>query len=484
MKKFPDQFLWGGATAANQCEGAYNIDGKGLSISDIVAGGSYDKPRYYSFERDKSKFTFPSETGIDHYHRFKEDIALLAEMGFKAYRFSIAWTRIYPNGDDEEVNIAGLAFYHALLNELHQYHIEPIVTISHNEMPLHLVTEYGGWSNKKVIDLYVRYAETLFKEFKDDVRYWILFNEVNDMNIPLSLLLEGGVYLPGMKYFGDNVDDPQVRWNAQNNVLIASAKAVRKGRKINPDFHFGTMICHITLYHRTCHPDDILLVHQNDQIRNCLCADVMLKGEYPYYAKSYFNKNQIRLSLSDEEKQALKEGVCDFYTFSYYQSITESTLEFDEYSKGNIMGGITNPYLKKTQWDWPIDPVGLRYTLSKVYDRYQCPIMITENGIGCVDKLEADGTVHDPYRIAYLKAHIQEMRKAIDDGVDLIGYMAWGCIDLLSMSTGEMKKRYGFVYVDRNDDGTGDYARYRKDSFYWYKKVIASNGLDLNDKEE
>ena len=479
MNGFPENFLWGGATAANQCEGAYDIDAKGLSISDILTGGSFDTPRSYSFDRDKSKYTFPSETAIDFYHHYKEDIALFAEMGFKAYRFSIAWTRIYPNGDDELPNQAGIDFYHNVLNELHKYHIEPIVTISHNEMPLHLVLKYGGWANKKVIDFYVKYATTLFEEFKDDVTYWLPFNEVNDMNIPLSLLLEGGVLLPEMKYFGDNVDDPNKRWNAQNNVLIASAKAVSAGRKINDKFHFGTMICHITLYPRTCHPDDILLVHQNDQIRNCLCSDVMLQGEYPYYAKAYFKKENIKLSLSEEESNILKQGVCDFYTFSYYQSITESTQEFNDYSKGNIMGGITNPYLKNTQWGWPIDPVGLRYTLSKVYDRYKCPIMITENGIGCNDILEKDGSVHDPYRIDYMKKHIEEMKKAILDGVELIGYTAWGCIDLISMSTGEMKKRYGFIYVDKNDDGTGDYKRYKKDSFDWYKKVIATNGEEL-----
>lgn len=476
--KFPKGFLWGGATSANQCEGAYLEGGKGLSVSDILAGGNRQTPRFYSFNRD-TKFTFPGDEAIDFYHRYKEDIALFAEMGFKAYRFSMSWSRIFPNGDDAEPNKEGINFYRNVLAELKKNNIEPIVTISHNEMPLNIVIKYGGWANKQVINLYVRFATTLFEAFQDDVRYWIPFNEVNDTSIPLSLLIEGGVYVKGMEYFGDNIDDPSKRWNAQNNVLIASARAVIQGRKINPEFHFGTMICHITLYPRTCNPNDILLIQKNDQLRNCLCSDVMLKGEYPYYALAYFNENGIEIALSEEEKGILMQGTCDYYSFSYYQSITESIDGFEDKTGGNIMGGIKNPYLKSTQWNWPVDPVGLRYTLNKVYDRYHKPVMIVENGLGAEDTLEPGGIVHDPYRIDYLRSHIIEMKKAIGDGVDLIGYTSWGCIDLVSMSTGEMAKRYGFIYVDKNDDGTGTLERYRKDSFWWYKKVIESNGEDL-----
>lgn len=475
MSVFQKGFLWGGATAANQCEGAFDLGGKGLSVSDVLSRGSYESPRYYSLDKSE-KYSYPSEEAIDFYHHYKEDIALFAEMGFNCYRFSIAWTRIFPNGDDENPNEEGLQFYRDVLAELKKYQIEPVVTISHNEMPLNIVKSYGGWANKKTIDMYVRFAGTLFKEFGSDVRYWLPFNEVNDLNIPLSLFIEGGVHLPEMVYFGDNVDDLNLRWNAQNNVLIASAKIVKMGHEMNPDFYFGTMICHITLYPRTCHPDDILLVYKNDQMRNCLCSDVMLLGAYPYYAQKYFQDNQIVLELSEEEKQLLKEGTCDFYSFSYYQSITESTQEFKETSGGNIMGGIRNPYLELTSWDWPIDPTGLRYTLNKVYDRYHVPVMIVENGIGAVDILEENGEIHDPYRIEYLRDHIIEMGKAIEDGVDLIGYTPWGCIDLISMSTGEMKKRYGFIYVDKNDDGSGTMKRYKKDSFYWYQKVIRTNG--------
>ncbi len=476
---FCKDFLWGGATAANQFEGAYLEDGKGLNVSDVITVGSHQSPRRISLEMDE-KYFFPSKKASDFYHHYKEDIALLAEMNFKSYRMSIAWTRIYPNGDDEFPNEKGLLFYENVFKELKKYNIEPIVTISHNEMPLNIVKKYNGWTNKKVIDLYVKYCEVIFNRYKEYVKYWLPFNEINNLLLPLSNLIQGGIYLKGTVYFNDQKDEPELRLNALNNILIASAKAVKLGRKINPNFHFGTMICHITRYPRTCHPNDNLLVQKNDLIHNCMCSDVMLKGEYPFYAIKYFEKSKIHLHLNDEEKHILKEGTCDFYTFSYYQSITESTLKFEDETSGNIMGGIKNPYLKETDWNWPIDPVGLRYTLLKVYDRYRVPIMITENGIGCIDKLEKDKTVHDPYRIEYLRDHIIEMKKAVEDGVDLIGYTAWGCIDLVSVSTGEMKKRYGFVYVDADDYGNGTYDRYRKDSFYWYKKVIASNGEDLD----
>lgn len=479
MRKFRKDFLWGGATAANQCEGAYREGGKGLSVSDILTVGSHTQPRLYDFSLDQEHY-FPSHTAIDHYHHYKEDIALFAEMGFRVYRFSISWPRIFPNGDDREPNEEGLAFYENLLKELKKYQIEPLVTISHNEMPLAIVEKYHGWPNKKVIDLYVRYCRVIFERFKDYVRYWLPFNEVNNLFLPLSGLLQGGIRTQEKMIFGDERgDDKILRLNALNNVLIASARAVKLGREINPDFRFGTMICHITRYPRTCSPDDILLVQKEDQVRNCMCSDVMLQGEYPYYAWKYFRENGITLELSEEEKAALREGTCDFYSFSYYQSICESTQVFDEKTSGNIMGGIKNPYLELSDWDWPIDPVGLRYTLNKVYDRYHVPVIIAENGLGAYDTLE-EGLVHDDYRIAYLRRHIEEMHKAVDDGVDVLGYTAWGCIDLVSVSTGEMRKRYGFIYVDRDDEGGGNYARYRKDSFYWYQKVIESNGEELN----
>ena len=475
---FKKDFLWGGATAANQCEGAYLEDGKGLSVSDILTLGSHKEPRKIALDMDDT-YCYPAKKAIDFYHHYKEDIALFAEMGFNVYRFSIAWTRIFPNGDDEIPNEEGLKFYDRVFEELKKYNIEPLVTISHNEMPLNILKKYHGWPNKKVINLYVKYCEVLFNRYKNDVTYWLPFNEINNLMLPLSNIIHGGIYLEGTQDFNNQKDDPNLRFNALNNVLIASAKAVKLGKEINPNFKFGSMICHITLYPRTCHPDDIFLVHQNDLVRNCMCSDVVLKGEYPFYAWNFFEKNHIHINLNDEEKRILKEGTCDFYSFSYYQSICESCQSFDEKTSGNIMGGVRNPYLKLTEWDWPIDPVGLRYTLNKVYDRYRVPVFISENGLGAVDHLE-NGKVHDPYRIAYLRDHIQEMEKAVEDGVDLFGYTPWGCIDLVSVSTGEMKKRYGFIYVDVDDFGNGSYKRYRKDSFYWYKKVIASNGENLD----
>lgn len=478
MKPFKKDFLWGGATAANQVEGAYLEDGKGLSVADVVTAGSHTSPRIISLEQDK-QYYYPSHKAVDHYHHYKEDIALFAEMGFKAYRMSVSWARIFPDGDNETPNEKGLTFYENIFQELKKYNIEPVVTISHGDIPLAIGQKYGGWPNKKVIELYVKYAEVLFLRFGQYVRYWIPFNEINDIFLPMSSLGQGAMLDTASKYFTEQTDNPGARINALNNMMIASAMAVKLGREMNPKFHFGTMICHITRYPRTCHPDDVLLVLEDDLYFNNTCGDVMLKGAYPFYALNRFEKQGIKLDLSEEEKRVLKEGVCDYYTFSYYQSISESTLTFDEQTSGNIMGGIKNPYLKETDWSWPIDPVGLRYTLLKVYDRYRVPVMITENGIGCTDSPEPDGQIHDPYRIDYLRDHIAEMRKAVDAGVDLIGYMAWGCIDLVSVSTGEMKKRYGFIYVDCDDEGHGTYKRLRKDSFYWYQRVIASNGENL-----
>lgn len=480
MNQFRSDFLWGGATAANQIEGAYKEDGKGLSVSDIISVGSNNEQRIISLENDP-KLYYPSHTGIDFYHRYKEDIKLLSQMSFKAFRMSISWARIFPNGDDEEPNEKGLKFYDEVFDELEKYHIEPVVTIEHADGPLSIAKKYGGWANKKTIDLFVRYAQTVMTRYKDKVKYWIPFNEVNDQLFDLAAI-QHGLLLPEKTCgFLEQHPTRDKQINALNNILIASAKTVVIGRKINPNFHFGTMICHITRYPRTCHPSDNLLALTDDIYFNSTCADVMLKGQYPSYTLKRFNDAGVNLQLNEEEEKILREGVCDFYSFSYYQSICETTLDFKDQTSGNIMGGVKNPYLQETEWNWPIDPVGLRYTLIKIYEQYHCPIMITENGIGAKDTLEKDHSIHDKYRIKYLQDHIAQMKKAVEDGVDLIGYMAWGCIDLVSVSTGEMGKRYGFIYVDRNDDGTGDYSRYKKDSFYWYKKVIETNGMDLSD---
>ena len=480
IKGFPNNFLWGGATAANQVEGAWNTDGKGPNLADAMVAGSNTIPRKITLEIDESKYYYPSHKAVDYYHHYKEDIALMAEMGLKIYRMSISWARIFPKGTEEEPNEEGLKFYDEIFKELKKYSIEPLVTIYHNEMPLNLVTAINGWADRKCIDYYVKFAEVIMNRYKDYVKYWIPINEINDLTTNVGNWNHGGILNEGTETFQDQKDDPNKRFAALHNQFVASAKTVMIGKKINPEFQFGTMICHITVYPLTCHPEDILLTQQEDQLRNRFSGDVQMKGKYPYYMKRYFERNNIHFEVQPEDEQILLEGHCDFYTFSYYMTncITRQT-DVAQVS-GNIMGGAKNPYLKATEWNWQIDPVGLRYTLNHIYDRYNVPIMITENGLGAKDILE-DGKIHDDYRIEYYREHIKQMKLAIDDGVDLIGYTPWTAIDVISCSTGEMAKRYGFIYVDADDEGHGTYQRYKKDSFYWYQKVIATNGEDLSE---
>ena len=479
IRSFPKDFFWGGATAANQVEGAWDVDGKGPSLADAMVAGSHTVPRKLTLDIDPAAHYYPSHQAVDFYHHYAEDIALMAEMGLKMYRLSIAWTRIFPNGIEEEPNEAGLAFYDRVFAELKRYNIEPLVTIYHNDLPLHIVKEMGGWPNRKVIDLYVRFAEVILRRYKDTVKYWIPFNEINDLTTGVGNWNHGGILNPGTEDFSHQVDEPNKRFAALHNQFVASAKVVALGKKINPAFQFGTMICHITVYPLTCRPEDVLLTQQEDQLRNCFSGDVQCKGEYPYFMKRYFERNNIHFDAAPEDAEILKNGTVDFYSFSYYMTNCITADKNATQVSGNIMGGAKNPYLSATEWNWQIDPVGLRYTLNHVYDRYGLPVMITENGIGAKDALE-DGKIHDPYRIDYLREHIRQMRLAIDDGVELIGYTPWTAIDVISCSTGEMAKRYGFIYVDRDDTGSGSMARYRKDSFYWYQKVIRSGGSDLD----
>lgn len=480
LKPFPKNFLWGGATAANQVEGAWNEDGKGPDLADAMVAGSHSTPRKITLDIDESKYFYPSHQGADHYHRYKEDIALFAEMGFKVYRLSICWSRIFPLGTETRPNEAGLRFYDNIFSELKKYHIEPLVTIYHNEMPLNLVTEINGWADRRCIDCYLKFAETLFRRYKGIVKYWIPFNEINDLTTGVGNWNHGGLLNPGTIDFSHQEDDPNKRYAALHNQFVASAKAVLLGKEIDPGFQFGTMICHITVYPLTCRPEDVLLTQQEDQLRNRFSGDVQVKGEYPYYMERYFARNGISFPVEPGDLDVIRRGHVDFYTFSYYMTNCVTTQKDAAQVSGNIMGGAKNPYLKATDWNWQIDPVGLRYTLNHIYDRYHVPIMITENGIGARDTFE-DGKIHDPYRIEYLKQHIEQMRLAIDDGVDLIGYTPWTAIDVVSVSTGEMGKRYGFIYVDCDDNGQGTMERYRKDSFFWYQKVIATNGEDLEE---
>lgn len=486
---FPKDFLWGGAVAANQCEGAYLEDGKGLSVPDMLLGGDVNTVRTFLPKIDPDAF-YPSHEAVDFYHHYKEDIAMFAKMGWKVFRLSINWGRIFPNGDDEKPNEAGLAFYDKVFDECHKYGMEPLVTLCHYEIPYNLVVKYNGFSNRKVIDLFVKYATTCFERFKDKVKYWLTFNEIN-----IPCMGEGGIG----NLYGLGIMDPddvnsehriplnelksndQITFEALHNQFIASALTVKAGHEINPDFMIGNMIARVTLYPLTPNPKDVLAAFDEENFKNNFCGDVQVRGEYPSFIFRYFDEHGIDISyISEEDKQILKEGTVDFYTFSYYMSNCVTTDENAEKTQGNMSVGAKNPYLQASDWGWQIDPDGLRYTLNVIHDRYpHIPLMIVENGFGAYDKVEEDGSIHDEYRISYFREHIKAMGEAIKDGVPLIGYTTWGPIDLVSAGTGQYAKRYGFVYVDRHDDGTGDFSRREKDSFYWYKKVIESNGEDL-----
>ena len=471
-------FLWGGATAANQFEGGWNVDGKGASTSDMLTAGSHTIPRKIT-KKTIEGLNYPSHEAIDFYHRYKEDIKLFAEMGFKVFRMSIAWTRIFPNGDDKEPNEAGLKFYDDVFDELKKYNIEPLVTISHYEMPFNLTKKYNGWASRNLIDFFINYCSVIFNRYKDKVKYWLTFNEINCGTMPMGGYLGLGILNEGTEDFLHQNDNKQIRFQALHHQFVASAKAVKLGHSINKDFKIGCMIAHMTTYPYTCNPDDILLAQKKNQLANDLCGDVQVRGEYPFFAKRYFEENNIVLDITEEDKKILKEGTVDYYTFSYYMSNCESASGDEDKTSGNLLGGIKNPYLEASDWGWQIDPKGLRYTLNELYGRYNIPLMVVENGLGAFDKVEVDGSINDDYRIEYLKDHIIQMKEAVKDGVDLIGYTPWGCIDLVSASTGEMEKRYGFIYVDKDNAGEGTLDRKKKKSFEWYKNVIKTNGEEL-----
>ena len=462
---FPKNFLWGGAVAANQLEGAYNEDGKGLSIQDVMPHG-IKTPRTAVPTPDNMKLV-----GIDFYHRYKEDVKLFAEMGFKVFRTSIAWSRIFPKGDETEPNEKGLQFYDDLFDECRKYGMEVLVTLSHYETPLYLAEHYDGWVNPKMIEFYKHYVTVVFNRYKDKVKYWLTFNEIN--SILESPFMSGGINTPK-----DQLTESQL-YQAIHHELVASAWATKIGHEINPEFKIGCMILSMPVYPLTPAPEDVLASMEQDH-KNMMFADIHVRGYYPGYALRYFKEHGIEIKITDEEREILKNTV-DFISFSYYVSVCATAdPEKNVRGEGNLLGGVPNPYLKASDWGWQIDPKGLRYVLNTLWDRYQKPLFIVENGLGAVDELVDDGkggkTVNDDYRISYLRDHIKEMKEAVEDGVDLMGYTTWGCIDLVSASTAELKKRYGFIYVDRNDDGSGTLNRYKKKSFEWYKKVIESNG--------
>ena len=479
MSVFRDDFLWGGACAANQFEGAWDVDGKGPSLPDMCTNGSATTSKWVTTAIRPDKL-YPSHEAIDFYHHYEEDIALFAEMGFKVFRTSINWSRIFPTGEESEPNEKGLAFYDRVFDCCKVHGIEPLVTISHYEMPYHLVEQYNGWASREVVGFYVNYCKAIFERYKDKVKYWLTFNEINCGTNRSGNLMALSTCRGYEGPFSEIPDDVQIRYQALHHQFVASAKAVIWAHQHYPQFKMGCMNLFAASYPSTCDPADILANQKNINLRNWYCSDVQCRGAYPYYARRFWQENDIRIEMEPGDEQLLKDGVVDFYTCSYYSTSCVTTHEGQEKTGGNMGGGIKNPYLKASDWGWQIDPEGLRWSLNEIYARYQLPIMVVENGLGAYDQLEADGSIHDPYRIEYLRRHIQQMAEAVKDGVDLRGYTTWGPIDLVSASTGEMAKRYGFIYVDKYDDGTGDLTRRRKDSFYWYKKVIATNGGDLD----
>lgn len=465
-------FLWGGASAANQCEGGWQSDGRGMAIVDVIPKGENRLPVMkgtmdYRTLPDSS--AYPGREAIDMYSHYKEDIALFAEMGFKCYRFSFSWSRIFPTGEETQPNEAGLKFYEDFINELLKYNIEPIVTICHFDIPLALVEKYGSWRNRKTIDCFLNYCNAIFTRFKDKVRYWITFNEINMiMHLPF---MGAGIR------FNKGENELQVKYQAAHNELVASAMATRLAHEINPDFQIGCMLAAGSVYPYSCRPEDVWESLQQDR-ESYFFTDVQVRGAYPSYARKFFEHAGICVTFGAEDEKILKEHTVDFISLSYYNSRCVRTDGAGETSGGNVFASAKNPYLACSEWGWPIDPLGLRITLNALYDRYQKPLFIVENGLGAMDKIDENNAVNDDYRIEYLKEHIKAMMAAIDeDGVDLLGYTPWGCIDLVSATTGEMSKRYGFIYVDKNDAGKGTLTRRRKKSFGWYKEVIQRNGV-------
>ena len=479
---FPKGFLWGGATAANQFEGGWNEGGRGPGVPDHIRGSSAGQLRCLDNEIHPDVY-YPSHQAVDFYHRYQEDIALYGEMGFKVFRLSVSWPRICPTGEEAEPNREGLEFYHRVFAECRKYGIEPLVTISHYELPWALSEKYNGWTGREVIDCYVRNARILFTEFRDEVRYWLTFNEINIGAQPFGRIMSLGMHgedgKPIFKLDRETPEEISDRFTALHHQFVASAKAVVLGHSINPDNRIGCMIAGTMSYPLTPNPCDVRDAQLRMNMSNWFCGDVQVRGHYSYYAERFFRENDVSIRTLPGDDEILAAGTVDFYSFSYYMSSCASVDPDSEKGSGNMFTGTVNPYLKTSEWGWQIDPEGLRIYLNEAYGRYEIPMFVVENGLGANDVIGEDGKIHDDYRIAYLRDHIRAMHEAVQDGVELMGYTMWGCTDLVSASTGEMKKRYGFVYVDRDNEGKGDFHRERKDSFFWYKNVIRTNGEEL-----
>lgn len=460
MSVFPNDFLWGGAIAANQAEGAWDEDGKGPSIADVVRGGIASGKHDAVIDPN---LYYASHQAVDFYHHYKEDVALFAEMGFKCFRTSIAWSRIFPRGDETTPNEAGLQFYDNLFDELLKYGIEPVITLSHYETPLALYQEYGGWKNRQLIDFFTRYCETVFRRYQGKVKYWMTFNELNNMNrMPFAT---GAV----------DVDaSPQEIWQANHHQFVANALANKLCHEIMPNALIGCMLSLSTVYPASCNPEDIFSTMQLRR-RSLLFSDVMMLGEYPAYAKRLLNDLGVKLEMAEGDMQLLKAYPSDYLGFSYYRSVLHQAGGQFRVDTGGT-AGLDNPFLEKTEWGWPIDPLGFRIVCNELADRYRKPLFIVENGYGGVDEVDANGEINDQARIDYGRRHIQAMAEAIADGCEIMGYTWWGPIDIVSAGTGEMKKRYGFIYVDKDNEGNGTLKRSKKRSFEWYQQVIASNG--------
>lgn len=473
--RMPEGFLWGGATAANQCEGGWTEGGRGLANVDVIPYGPDRWPvacgTMKMFECDDKHF-YPSHEAIDMYHHYKEDIKLFGEMGFKCYRMSIAWSRIFPNGDETTPNEEGLKFYENIFDECHKYGIEPLVTLVHFDAPMGLIKKFGSWRSREMVECFERYCRAVFERYKGKVKYWLTFNEIN-------MLLHAPFMGAGL-FIEDPSQKKQITYAAAHHELIGSAIAVKLCHEIIPDAKIGCMLASGAEYPYSCRPEDAWQA-MNDARSNYFFIDVQSRGAYPNYALKQLEREGIKIPFAEGDEKILKEGTVDFVSFSYYCSRVGAAPTTDApRGEGNAFFGVKNPYLKVSDWGWAIDPLGLRITMNEIYDRYQKPLFIVENGIGTNDKVESDGFVNDDDRIDYMSQHILEMEKAVvEDGVPLMGYTMWGPIDLVSASTGEMKKRYGFIRVNKDNDGIGDLSRSRKKSFTWYKNVISSNGENL-----
>ncbi|HEY0210210.1 glycoside hydrolase family 1 protein [Acerihabitans sp.] len=482
---FPEGFLWGGAIAANQVEGGWNEGGKGLSTADMAIFKKDLKPEEYSKHytitnqqieqamQATDAADYPKRRGIDFYHHYKDDIALFAEMGFKVLRFSIAWTRIFPTGVEPEPNESGLQFYDDLIDELLRNNIQPLVTLSHYEMPMYLVNQFGGWSDRRTLDCFERFTLAVLKRYGKKVKYWLTFNEID--SIIRHPFTTGGI-VPE-RYPAERLEN--IIYQALHHQFVASALAVKHCRRLSPDSKIGCMLTRLLTYPQSCAPEDVLLAGRENQL-NYFFSDVQIRGRYPRHMLRRFSEKGLQIDTRPGDEEILSQHRVDFISISYYMSLVTS-VNADKMDKvgGNIAGGVKNPYLKTTEWDWQIDPVGLRIALNDLYDRYQIPVFVVENGMGAVDTPDGQGVIRDDYRIAYFQSHLQQMKEAVKDGVELLGYTSWAPIDLISASTSEMNKRYGFIYVDQDNQGNGTLRRSRKKSFHWYQDVIRSNGAGL-----